>query len=361
LLIVNIFTLARFVLAVAIVFAAMSDRWNLVFIYAVLAFSTDWVDGAAARGLGVVSPFGKFVDPLADKAVCLAVLWPAAYHYGSWPYWLCAILITCYDVCTMSMRVFVRRTRGTVVAASTIAKLKTAMLMFGLLFTALGIALERQNPVLHDLLRYAGLALLLAATAMAARSLWHYSKIALPAISFVRWPGPRHVVLTTSVTNIDFADWHRRNIDCLLLDIEGTILPWKTQAVPAEIVEALKKARQAGIREIGVISNISRKDEARVRAICKQINVEHYWIPQTRRARKPNTAMLKHAMQHFHAKPSEVAYVGDKFVDVIAGKRAHVAAIVWVRRLGKADHPLDYWLYRPLEPLIRQFVSWLKV
>jgi HAD superfamily phosphatase (TIGR01668 family) len=164
-----------------------------------------------------------------------------------------------------------------------------------------------------------------------------------------------------SVTKLDYKTWKRRGITCLLLDIEGTITPWNSEEISQDVTDTFAAARAAGISDIALISNIPERDEYRVQNICKKIGVNNYWIPRRSGDRKPAPTMLRYAMEHFETEPNHVAYVGDKFVDVVAGRRAGVAEIVWVRRLGRSDHPLDYWLYRPLEPIIRQFVSWFKI
>lgn len=45
---------------------------TLIFIFAAI---TDWLDGFLARRMGTVSPFGEFLDPVADKLmVCTALV-----------------------------------------------------------------------------------------------------------------------------------------------------------------------------------------------------------------------------------------------------------------------------------------------
>ncbi len=364
LLIVNALTIMRFGLAVAIILAASASQWSAVLVYATIAFATDWVDGILARHWRVVSTFGTFTDPLADKAVCLAVLWPVALHYNEWPYWICAVVISLYDICTITMRLFIRRTTGMTINASKLAQWKTALLMGGLSLVVTGIIVESiaNTPTAwQNGIRYSGIGLLFCASMLAVRSLWLYGKSML-ATKNLHSPRRHHRVrLIGSIAQIDFKAWHRYGITCLLLDIEGTVAPWNTQDVPPEIVRSLACARAAGIRDIALISNIPQNEEHRVQQICKKIGVESYWIPRHVSERKPSITMLRYAMRHFNVAPRHVAYAGDKVIDVIAGKRAGVGEIVWVRRLGRADHPADLWFYRPIEPVIRQLVTWLGV
>ena len=82
----NVLTILRVAAApcVMLAFAAL-DRpaadWAAFLLFAAAA-ATDWVDGRLARAWGAVSPVGRMLDPIADKAVAAIALATLLGLYG---------------------------------------------------------------------------------------------------------------------------------------------------------------------------------------------------------------------------------------------------------------------------------------
>ena len=169
---VNAVSFLRIVLGGVIVWLTITDRWLLVFWCAIVAFVSDWVDGVLARRWAAVSQFGKFIDPFADKVVCLGMLWPLAAHYNRWWYWVAAVLLTLYDLSTITMRLRQASAHLPMIGASRAAKVKTAFLMLGLLLLTAALT----SPVAHwsEWYELVGALVLLVSTVLAARSLLQY-------------------------------------------------------------------------------------------------------------------------------------------------------------------------------------------
>ncbi|MDN0033344.1 CDP-diacylglycerol--glycerol-3-phosphate 3-phosphatidyltransferase [Oscillibacter valericigenes] len=92
----------------------------------ILASLTDLLDGKIARARNLVTDFGKFADPLADKMlVTAAMLW--FVEIGLMPAWALLIVI-CREFAVSGLRMLASDA-GRVIAAGWSGKVKTAATM----------------------------------------------------------------------------------------------------------------------------------------------------------------------------------------------------------------------------------------
>lgn len=92
----------------------------------VIASLTDFLDGYIARSRGLVTDFGKFMDPLADKVlVTTAMLWFVQTEVM--PAWAVAVVI--FREFAISGIRLIAAERGRVIAAAWSGKIKTAATM----------------------------------------------------------------------------------------------------------------------------------------------------------------------------------------------------------------------------------------
>lgn len=87
---------------------------------------TDFLDGRIARKRNLVTDFGKFIDPVADKLLVLTTL-IMLIHLGLMPAWF-VIVILCRELAVDGLRM-VAVTKGQVIAAGPLGKWKTACQM----------------------------------------------------------------------------------------------------------------------------------------------------------------------------------------------------------------------------------------
>jgi len=105
-----------------ILFSGVTLADLLVLIVFVMASFTDFLDGYIARKYNLVTDFGKFMDPLADKLLVFSAFL-ILMEMGRIPGWIFMIIIT-REFLVMGIRVLAAGNQ-VVIAASMLGKLKT--------------------------------------------------------------------------------------------------------------------------------------------------------------------------------------------------------------------------------------------
>lgn len=97
-----------------------------------VASITDFADGQIARRRHLVSNFGKFADPLADKMLVMTAF-IILVQMGKVPAWIAAIIV-CRELAVTGLRLIVVENDGEVMAAAMPGKIKTFTQMFAIIF-----------------------------------------------------------------------------------------------------------------------------------------------------------------------------------------------------------------------------------
>ena len=117
-------------------------QWNYVIAAVIffLAYITDTIDGRLARARGLITDFGKLMDPTADKLLSSAALIMLckyeAMSFGNFLMPVFAFIIIAREIFVSGIRQLAA-SKGIVVAAKPIGKAKTTLQFFALLFTML--------------------------------------------------------------------------------------------------------------------------------------------------------------------------------------------------------------------------------
>lgn len=131
----NILTISRIVAIPILVAAFYLDQplgsW-IAFVTFTLAGLTDYLDGYLARAMDVVSPIGRFLDPIADKlmvgaviVMLVAVEWVAGVHV------IAAVVIMLREILVSGLREYLAELQVSV-PVTKLAKWKTAVQMIAL-------------------------------------------------------------------------------------------------------------------------------------------------------------------------------------------------------------------------------------
>ena len=107
----------------------------VVLIFCVASF-TDYLDGHIARKYNLVTNFGKFMDPLADKLLVSSAL-ICMIEMGMLPAWIVIIIISREFIIT-GFRLIAAE-GGLVIAASWWGKIKTVTQMIMIILLLLGV------------------------------------------------------------------------------------------------------------------------------------------------------------------------------------------------------------------------------
>ena len=135
----NALTIGR--ILVIPIFILLLTLWNnaishtLAAIIFALASITDYLDGYLARKWKVVTNFGKFADPMADKILVMTAF-IMLVELGFAPAWVVAIII-CRELAVTGLRLLLVENGGTVLAAAMPGKIKTFSQMFTVIFLLL--------------------------------------------------------------------------------------------------------------------------------------------------------------------------------------------------------------------------------
>lgn len=139
------------------------------FIFA-LAAVTDWLDGYLARKLNQQSPFGAFLDPVADKLIVAAALVMIAVKFQTLWVTIPALVMICREILISALREWMAELgkRGNV-AVSSMGKVKTVAQMVSLTWLV-------WNP--HPIVYICALVLFYVATVLTFWSMFSYLKVA---------------------------------------------------------------------------------------------------------------------------------------------------------------------------------------
>ena len=110
--------------------------WIMNLIFAIASY-TDHLDGKIARKNNLVTTFGKFADPLADKILVLAAML-ILVEDGNLPAWI-PIIVLFREFVVSGYRLVAVEKGGKVIAASFWGKLKTVTQMIAIILMFINI------------------------------------------------------------------------------------------------------------------------------------------------------------------------------------------------------------------------------
>ncbi|MCP5179591.1 MAG: CDP-diacylglycerol--glycerol-3-phosphate 3-phosphatidyltransferase [Pseudomonadales bacterium] len=176
----NILTFARILLVPFFAVLYLSDweqryTWTAA-LFALAAF-TDWLDGYIARKFNQTTPFGAFIDPVADKIIVATALVLVVGHYHHLWLTIPALVIVGREIVISALREWMAEmNRRGQVAVSWFGKVKTTVQMLAI------VVLLATPPWVNAAWTIIGYLLLYAAAALTLFSMALYLRAAWPAL-----------------------------------------------------------------------------------------------------------------------------------------------------------------------------------
>lgn len=132
----NIITIVRIFFIPVFVLTYLSQweyRYIATSVFFGLAAFTDWLDGYLARRLDQTTPFGAFLDPVADKLIVVtALILLVAHHANIW-LTMPALIIVGREIVISALREWMAEMNHSVaVAVSMLGKIKTTLQMIAI-------------------------------------------------------------------------------------------------------------------------------------------------------------------------------------------------------------------------------------
>jgi CDP-diacylglycerol--glycerol-3-phosphate 3-phosphatidyltransferase len=175
----NILTSLRIVLIPVFVLAFyLPFSWAPVAAATIFALAavTDWFDGYLARKLNQQSPFGAFLDPVADKLMVAAALVVVVEQYDAPMVTIPAAVIIGREIVISALREWMAELgKRASVAVSYVGKVKTTLQMGAIFFMVLAVP--------GSTLAWGGVAMLYVAALLTLWSMVEYLKAAWPDLT----------------------------------------------------------------------------------------------------------------------------------------------------------------------------------
>ncbi len=150
----NKLTIARIIATPVFMAALMFEfpyHYTVSLVIFALASLTDMIDGKMARKYNLITDFGKFLDPLADKMLTTAAFLGFIKLGIGWQVTWILFIVLFREFMVSSLRLVVVSSGGKVIAANIWGKLKTVTQMAGICTALLAYALIKDFGIANAL------------------------------------------------------------------------------------------------------------------------------------------------------------------------------------------------------------------
>ena len=149
------------------------------------------------------------------------------------------------------------------------------------------------------------------------------------------------------IYDISQSELKKKGINCLLLDVDGTLINRKSTNIPKAVLNWICESKK--IFSLYLISNNPSKK--RIDKIARELKLRYKY-----NALKPRKKLTLNAIKELNFKSKNIAIIGDRiFTDIVVGNRCNIKTIL-VKRLNKDGFPIKFNLTLIIEKLISFFL-----
>lgn len=172
--------------------------------------------------------------------------------------------------------------------------------------------------------------------------------------SYQRHLAPKHVrhfcptEALDKLEDVDLEGLRAAGKSVILLDVDNTLLPWRSRDIPESTTRWLEKAKAMGF-QFCILSNT--RNPERLTELAGKMG-----IPFVRDKFKPSTRMYNMALEQFKIEPSAAVMIGDQLLtDVLGANRAGIDSI-WIKKIGDHEFIGTRLLSRNVERIVGAFL-----
>ncbi len=146
-----------------------------------------------------------------------------------------------------------------------------------------------------------------------------------------------------AITDVDPEQLRARGVRGIVLDLDNTLVPYGSMAVPDEVRGWVQGVRAAGFPLVLVTNNRTRRTRDLAESLA--LPIAPGWA-------KPTTSMFRRAMEMMGTIPAQTALVGDQLLtDILGGNRLGLFTIL-VTRLEGREFPTTRLINRTIERVL---------
>ena len=150
------------------------------------------------------------------------------------------------------------------------------------------------------------------------------------------------------IYEITFSKLQKEGIDCLLIDVDGTLINRKSTRIPKAVKDWIFESKK--FFSLYLISN--NPSEKRISKIAKDLEIRYKF-----NALKPRKKVTLDVVKELKCESKNIAIIGDRILtDIVVGNRCNIKTIL-VKRLGKDGLPIKFNLTLLIEKLIIFFIK----